>query len=122
MQGVEETLLFKHVQLLNNNLNYLKIHYSCTDDYLSSGRLVYLACSSTPAMEHLVIVVDIIVVAPSSTDHGNKSLFDLIISKELSERLVGLQNTPATKCVTIVTDNTYIKFDYTVHSRKDLYF
>ena len=50
-------------------------------------------------MEHLVIVV-----TPSSTDHGNKSLFDLIINKELSERLIGLQNTPATKCVTVVTD------------------
>ena len=88
-----------------------------------SGCLVYFACSSIPAVDHLVIVVDIIVVvAPSSTDHGNKSLFDLIISKELSERLVGLQNTPATKCVTIVTDSTYIKFGYTVHSRKDLYF
>ena len=64
-------------------------------------------------MDHLVIVVDIIVVdiivvAPSSTDHGNKASFDLIISKELSEQLVGLQNTPATKCVTIVTDITYI--------------
>ena len=102
-------MVFKHAQFSYNNLKSdLKNPLFCTDDYLSNGRLISLACSSIPAMDHLVIVVDIIVVAPSSTDHGNKSLFDLIISKELSERLVGLQNTPATKYVTIVTGNTYI--------------
>lgn len=37
-----------------------------------------------------------------TADHGNKSLFNLAISKELSERLIGVQNAPATKCVTMV--------------------
>ena len=50
----------------------------------------------------LELVLQLIFVALLSTDHGNKSLFNLAISKELSERLIGVQNAPATKYVTMV--------------------
>ena len=47
-------------------------------------------------------VIQLTFIALPSADHGNKSLFNLAISKELSERLIGVQNAPATKYVTMV--------------------
>ena len=47
---------------------------------LLSDLPVCLAYIFTVAVQHLVIVINIIITS-SSTDHGNKSLFDLIINK-----------------------------------------